>query len=216
MWLPTRTKYSNEAMRFANANVRKHIDRMGLGDSPQAVSERRDHIYIGKIAEYTICEYLREELELDITTTPREDSPDLFDFKINLEIISPTGDIKSFHIYQIYSGRKRTPIQIEKDSWALVPTDQYRRHTKDLYIFAMILGDQDMPQSLNKIGQCFTKWATKEDIQKWNFIARGKSLFPYFKTRTNNYGKKMSQCRNMKDLKSLLIQSKASKKLLIA
>ena len=206
MWLPTRTEYSSEAMRFANANVRKHIDRMGLGSSQQAINERRDHIYIGKIAEYTICQYLHEELALDITTDTREDSPDLFDFKINLEYKSPTGDIKSFHIYQVYLGSERTPVQVERDSWALVPADQYRGHAKDLYIFAMILGDQDMPRSPNKIGQCFTKWATKEDIRDWRFIARGQPVFPYYRTKTDNYGEKMSECRNMEDFKSMLIQ----------
>ena len=206
MWLPTRADYTEQAMKFADENVQKHYDRMGYGYSPQAVRERRSHIYIGKIAEYTICQYLEDELGLEIARDASENGPDLFDFKINLQNKQPTtGDVKSFHIYKVYSGHTRSKKQVETDSWALVPTDQYKQRPKDLYIFVMVLGDFDLPQSPNKTGDCFVKWSTQEDIQGWDFIPKGFSVFPYYGTRTDNYGQKMSECNPMEDFLNKLL-----------
>ena len=199
MWLPTRVEYGEQALKFADENFEKHFDRMQYGESPQAFRERRSHIYIGKIAEYTICQYLEDELGLDITIDVSEGSPDLFDFKINLHNKQPIGDVKSFHIYRVYSGQTRSKEQVERDSWALVPVDQYRQRPKDLYIFVMVLGDLDMPQSPNKTGNCFAKWSIQEDIESWDFIPKGSSVFPYHKTRIDNYGQKMSECNSMED-----------------
>ena len=199
MWLPTHIEYAEQAMEFANENVHKHYDRMRYGNSPQAIRERHSHIYIGKIAEFTICRYLENELGLKIATDISEGSPDLFDFKITLHDRESTGDVKSFHIYRVYFGRTRTKEQVEKDSWALVPVDQYKQRPKDLYIFVMLLGDLDMPQSPNKTGDCFAKWSTKEDIEDWDFIQKGSSVFPYYRTRIDNYGQKMSECNSMEE-----------------
>ena len=99
--------------------LRKHYDRMQYGGSPEAIKERHSHIYIGKIAEYTICQYLENELGLEITRDVSEAGPDLFDFKINLQSKQPTGDVKSFHIYRVYSGQTRSKEQVERDSWAI-------------------------------------------------------------------------------------------------
>ena len=198
MWLPTRVEFNERAMEFAKENAHRHYDRMGYGEN---IEQRRNKIYIGKICEYTVCQYLEEVLELDVTVDRTEGKPDLFDFKVRCR----TGDVKGFHIYLLYSGQMRSREQVERDSYALLPVDQYRQRPKDLYIFAMLLGDSNMPRSLNKTGNCFIKWATYEDISGWRVIEKGSQVFTYPKTRTDNYGEKMSECRRMEDFITWLI-----------
>lgn len=204
MWLKTSTEYTKTAMKFAREKVSEHYDRMGYGDSSIGIQRRQSNIYIGKIAEYTICKYLQEELGLDIIRG-EGNGPDQFDFKIRLGNDQSTGDIKSFHIWTYFQRRRRTQEYVEENSWALVPVDQYRQRPKDLYIFAVLLGDEDMPRSLNKTGSCFVKWATQEDISEWHFIKEESQVFIYPKTKTDNYGEKMSECRRMEDFIAGLI-----------
>ena len=195
MWLNTKTEYAQTAMNFAKEKAPEHYDRMGYGDSSAGIQRRQANIYIGKIAEYTICEYLENELGLDIIRG-EGNGADLFDFKVRFDDKQLIGDIKSFHIYSYWNRKRRTREDVETESLALVPADQYERQ-KDLYIFAMVFGDSDMPRSPHKTGDCFVKWATYEDIIEWRYIDRQTPTFPYSGTRTNNYGKKMSECRAM-------------------
>lgn len=198
MWLKTKTEYAELAIKFAtDEKVLQHYDRMGYGSSPQALKDRRNHVYIGKIAEQTVFAYLKEQLGLDIITDGGGNGADLFDFKIRNSNNQSIGDVKSFHIWTYFRGIPRTIEEVENSSWALVPIDQYKRR-KDLYIFAMVFGDSDMPNSPHKTGDCFVKWATYKDISDWRYISKGsRGYFPYFQTRTDNYGQKMSECRPM-------------------
>lgn len=203
MQLRITQEISDTAMKFARETVDNTYNRMGYNDRQQRLSK----IYVGKMAEHIVCGYLREELMLQITENTSEDGPDQFDFRFERQNQPVIGDVKSFHVFRTWKSDIRTPERIERDSWALVPEDQYRTQRKDLYIFAIILGDivretGYMDLSTTDTGICFMRWATSNDIDTWGYIPRGESRFPYYRTRTNNYGQKMSECRAMEDFHS--------------
>ena len=192
------------AMKFAHETVENTYNRMRYDNTPSGRKQRRSKIYVGKIAERVVCRYLREELKLQITENPSEGEPDEFDFSFKHQDQPFIGDVKSFHVFRQFRKQIRTPEQVENDSWALVPVDQFKGQRKNLYIFTIILGDIDpktgyMDLLSTDTGICFTRWATSTDIDTWNFIPKGRSVFPYFGTRTDNYGERLSDCRAMED-----------------
>ena len=205
MWLPIRPEDSETAMEFARESVHGTYDRMGYNkESPRIL-----HIYVGKTVEQTVYRYLREDLKIDITEAPPTTEPDQFDFTVkdsNRQVLS--GDVKSAHVYLTYQNQTRTPEQAIKQSWALVPVDQYSGQPKDLYIFPIILGDTIRKKGSRYLsadaGICFMSWATHADISTWNMIPRDTRVFPYNKTRTDNYGREISQCRAIEDLVNFL------------
>jgi hypothetical protein len=195
---------SNLAMKFADETVDNTYNRMKYNNTPAGRKQRVSKIYVGKIAEEVVCRYLREELKLEITGNTSEGEPDEFDFSFEHQNQPFIGDVKSFHVFRTWQNRTRIPEQVERDSSALIPVDQFKGQRKDLYIFTIILGDINpdtgyMDLSSTDTGICFTHWATDTDIDTWDFIPRGKSVFPYYGTRTDNYGQKMSECRIMEN-----------------
>ena len=193
MWLPItpiKPEDSNRAMEFARETVPNTYNRMGQ----KSIERRRFRIYVGKIAEQTVHRYLREELKLDISEDDHVEGPDRFDFRIEYQNRQIIGDVKSFHIYRTWNNKIRTPEEVEEQSLALVPIDQYDGQPKNLYVFAMILGNMDL-----SIATCFVRWATYADISTWKLIRKGSQVYPYDTTYTDNYGQRASECRVMED-----------------
>ena len=201
MWYPITPEHSNIAMEFAHETVDKTFDRMEYENDPDGDEKRRFNIYIGKIGEQIIFPYLQEKLKLHITQDTNVGSPDLFDFKIEFPDRQITGDVKSFYIMRKFGYDIRTPERIEREGSALVPVDQFDNRRKDLYIFTMILADEVREKGYRKLsttssGICVMRWATDTDIDAWERIPKGTKIFPY-KTRTDNYKQKISECRAM-------------------
>ena len=189
------------AMEFAYDTIPQTYNRMGYGNSTAELEKLYFHIYIGKLAEQIVFRYLREELNLRIIESTHRGSPDEYDFQVEHDQEQVTGDIKSCHVYPTWNGQPRTPKQVERECWALVPVDQYEGRPKDLYVFSIILGDA---KSSTDPGLCFIRWATHSDISSWDFIPKGRRRFPYNNTKTNNYGNKISECRIIEDLPDYL------------
>ena len=187
------------ALKFANETVHQTYNRMGYED----IERRRFHIYIGKVAEQVAFRYLQDILNLEITQDRHTGRPDQFDFRIESADKHILGDVKSFHVYRTWDSDVRTKSQIEHNLWALVPIDQYfRQPKKDLYVFTVILGNK-VGRTLDltdKPSVCFMRWATHADIGYWQFVRQGTPVFPYNRTRTDNYGRKISDCRQMDTL----------------
>ena len=43
------------------------------------------------------------------------------------------------------------------------------------------------------------RWATYAEIGNWQLVRQGTPVFPYNRTRTDNYGQKISLCKSMDD-----------------
>lgn len=199
MWSDITIEDSNVALDFADETVHQTYNRMGYAN----IERRRFHIYIGKVAEQVTFRYLHDVLNLEITQDRHTGGPDQFDFRIESPDQHILGDVKSFHIYRTWNSDIRTKSQIEHNLWALVPVDQYLRQPKDLYVFTVILGNK-VGKTLDLIsdnpGVCFMRWATHADIGYWKFVRQGTPVFPYNRTRTDNYGREISDCRPMDTL----------------
>ena len=205
MWLPIRPEDSEIAIEFARGSVHGTYNRMGY----QTDTPRIFHIYVGKIAEQIVYRYLREELRLDITEAPPTTHVDEFDFTVKSGSgKTMSGDVKSVHVYLTWNNQVRKPEEAISQSWALVPVDQYRGRPKDLYIFPIVLGDSVEIDGnrywSDDAGICFMSWATYADVSDWDFIPRGKNVYPYNRTRTDNYGREISECRIIEDLPDYL------------
>ena len=198
---------SDAARQFATPEVATaHFNRMGYRAGPGGIRRRVEHIYVGKIVERIAFRFLREELGLNIGEAPQQtDEPDEFDFLLSLNDGSTlTGDCKSFHIYRTWNNRERTPEEVLNDSWALVPVNQFQPNPKDIYVFAMLLGDW-VPGRPNRsiepdAGICTMRWASRADITNWQRIPRGRRLFPYNETRTDNFGRLIRELQDMEAL----------------
>ena len=201
MWYPITPEHSDIAMEFAHETVDKTFDRMEYGSG--GIEERLFNIYIGKIGEQIVHPYLQNELKLNITQDNNVGRPDLFDFKIEFLDRQITGDVKSFYIMRKFGYDIRTPERIKREGSALVPVDQFDKRRKDLYIFTMILADEVREKGYRQLsttssGICVMRWATATDIDAWKRIPKGEKIFPY-RTRINNYGQKISECKPMED-----------------
>lgn len=200
MWSDITLENSDIALNFANETVHGTYNRMGYDNTPASIERRQFHIYIGKVAEQVVFSYLQDVLGLQITQDTHTEGPDQFDFRIECPDRHILGDIKCFHVYRTWNSQIRTESQIEHNAWALVPIDQYHRQPKDLYIFTVILGDKvgrTLDLVSGRAGICFMRWATHRDIGYWEFVRQGTPVFPYNRTRTDNYGQKMSVCRSI-------------------
>ena len=67
----------------------------------------------------------------------------------------------------------------------------------------MILADEVREKGYRQLsttssGICVMRWATATDIDAWKRIPKGEKIFPY-RTRINNYGQKISECKPMED-----------------
>ncbi len=206
MWLPMLPADSRRALRFAEANVDGMYNRMGYGIRGGR-GVRAFHAYVGKVAESIVHRFLVDELQLDLRVAPESAGrPDRFDFELKLpDGTVQSGDVKSFHIFTTWGSQVRTVQQVERDSWALVPVDQFRGRPKDLYVFAMLLGDKvanaDGVDCLtDDSGIALIRWAMHSDVSGWDEIPEYSRVFPYVSTRTRNYGQLMSQCRHIEEL----------------
>lgn len=208
MWSDITMEDSNMALDFADNTVHQTYNRMGYANTPEDIERRRFHIYVGKVAERVAFRYLQDVLNLEITQDTQTKGPDQFDFKIESADKSILGDVKSFHVYRKWNSDIRTKSQIEHNLWALLPIDQYFRQPKDLYVFTVILGNKvgSTLDISDKPSVCFMKWATHADIGYWKFIREGTPMFPYNRTKTNNYGREISDCRPMDTLVSKIFR----------
>ena len=198
-WFPIEPEDAESAMMFARETVDITHDRMGYGSTPGNLEARRFHIYVGKVAEQITFRYLREQLNLDIIeSTHQTGGPDQYDFRIDHGGEQVTGDIKSFHIFRRYRGQERTTEEAERRCWALIPVDQYQGRPKNFYVFAIILCTGQFA-SIDP-GLCLIRWATYSDVSSWSSLPKGRRVFPYNATRTDNYGLEISQCRKIEDL----------------
>ena len=203
MWFPITPEFSDVALIFASETVHDTYNRMGYGNTQQDLERRQFHIYVGKVAEQVVFRYMQEVLGLEITEDTHRGRPDQFDFKIESENTPILGDVKSFHVYRTWNDQIRTNDQVEQQSSALVPIDQYHsRQPKDVYVFTVILGNKvgsTLDLASNRAGVCFMKWATYAEIGNWGFVRQGTPVFPYNRTKTDNYGQKMALCKSMDD-----------------
>ena len=200
MWFDITLEDSDMALNFARQTVHETYNRMGYESTRGNLERRQFHIYIGKIAERVVFRYIEEVRGLQILQDIQTNGPDNFDFKIDHLTRQILGDVKSFHVYRTWKSETRRQSQIEQDAWALVPVDQYLRQPKDVYIFTVILGNKvgDMLDLTSETsGVCFMRWATHSEIGNWNYIRQGTPVFPYNRTRTDNYGQRMSECKTM-------------------
>ncbi len=200
MWFEITPEDSDTALQFALETVHRTYNRMGYGNTPGSLDKRQFHIYVGKVAERVVFRYLQEVLGLSVTQDIDTGGPDKFDFRIEDLDRHILGDVKSFHVYRTWNSQIRRESQIEQNAWTLVPIDQYHRQPKGLYIFTVILGDKvgrTLDLVSNRAGICFMRWATYRDIGYWEFVRQGTPVFPYNRTRTDNYGQKISVCRSM-------------------
>lgn len=209
MWFDITIEDSDIALEFAQKTVHQTYNRMQYDNTYGNIERRQFHIYVGKVAEQVTFRYFQDVLNLEITQDSNTKGPDQFDFKIEAVHEHILGDVKSFHVYRTWNNRVRTESQIEHNLSALVPIDQYHRQPpKDLYIFTVILGDKigrTLDLVPDKSGICLMKWATHADIGNWKFVRKGTPVFPYNRTRTDNYGQKISDCRPMETLVNKLL-----------
>ena len=202
MWFPITPEDSDVALNFASETVHNTYNRMGYSDTPQNIERRQFHIYVGKVAEQVVFRYIQDILGLEITQDTHIGGPDQFDFKIEYQGKRVLGDVKCFHIYRTWNNQTRTNEQVEQQASALVPIDQYHRQPKDLYVFTVILGNKvgrTLDLVSNRAGVCFMRWATYAEIGNWQLVRQGTPVFPYNRTRTDNYGQKISLCKSMDD-----------------
>ena len=200
MWFEITREDSDIALDFAHETVHRTYNRMGYDNTRGSLDRRQFHIYVGKVAERVVFRYFQEVLELSVIQDTDTGGPDKFDFRIECLDREILGDVKSFHVYRTWNSQIRRESQIEQNAWALVPIDQYHKQPKGLYIFTVILGDKvgrTLDLVSNKAGICFVRWATHRDIGYWEFVRQGTPVFPYNRTRTDNYGQKISVCRSM-------------------
>ena len=200
MWFEITPEDSDIALDFACETVGRTYNRMGYSNTPGSLDKRQFHIYVGKVAERVVFRYLQKVLGLSVIQNRNTGGPDQFDFRIEYLDRHILGDVKSFHVYRTWNSEIRRESQIEQNAWALVPIDQYHRQPKGLYIFTVILADK-VGRALylvsNRAGICFMRWATYRDIGYWEFVRQGTPVFPYNRTRIDNYGQKISVCRSM-------------------
>lgn len=200
MWFDVTSEDSNRALNFARETVDGTYNRMGYQNTPSNLRRRQFHIYVGKVAEHVVFRYIEEVKGIQILQESQTRGPDKFDFKINHHTKDILGDVKSTHVYRRWNSEIRRQSQIEQNAMALVPMDQYFGQPKDVYIFVVILGDQAeniLDLTSEGSGVCFMRWATYSEIGNWKFIPQGTPVFPYDRTRTDNYGQKMSECKTM-------------------
>ena len=201
------------ALDYAAQSLNFTVDRMGYGGLANAGQIRLQHIYVGKAVELATLRTLRDDFQLALDPVPVEtpyDEPDQADWlltKINGRELQV--DMKSFHIFRTYQRQERTCETVNQRSTALVPIDQLRRHPKDIYIFATLLGNtvtQDPTTGIPILEDgaeiCAMRWEHHGQVQGWEQIARGTPVYPYARTRTNNLGQSMQNLREIEELKS--------------
>ena len=186
------------ARGYAGQSLGYTVDRMRYGEERDANRLRFNRIFLGKVVEFAVQRHLQEDHELRLETDPVAtpyDEPDRADWLLRLPGRGAHRiDMKSFHVFPQYQGQVRSCEVVAQNGWALVPKDQFDGHLKDIYVFAVYIGqlrfDKDhLPSDVtDRTGVCDLYWESKDGVKNWEEISQGRAIFPYNRTRTTNYG----------------------------
>ena len=202
--LPVADGFKPHARWYADQLMPYAVNRMNTSDL-----RRWERLYLGKLAEMMIEQHLNIEYGMEILpeVIGQADEADGRFIAGNCEELLV--DIKTFNIFRTFGQDVRTPERVEAQSWALVPSDQFRNHPKDIYVFGFLLGNvfedgDGLPDIEVGAYVCSLAWAPRAEVAEWEFYRSGSRLFPYFGTQTDNVGMLVRDVHPMDELMDFL------------